>query len=268
MKQTNWANETRRRHLTAMALVGVAQIVGCSSSDPTDDAANLAKGGAAGYGAYVSDLAEAGSSWSSRGQAGCTTAGFTAEIREGVAGAATGAIAGAASSVAGGTSTNAGEAESGQSHQEWVGWLIDTDCVGSNPYTHTQNCNLMPTCIASGFGIYVYAPNKPYDTYQVVDWIPFDNASQSLARQIDWVLSEPSAHESHLSTYPNRIPTIRVIGHRVAVENIVSINDEGLVLADYGNWSEAIHVHSIEFFYIDGVSAYQVQGAENVVLKE
>jgi hypothetical protein len=44
--------------------------------------------------------------------------------------------------------------------QEWTGWLIDLDCVGANPKTHTQNCNLMTECIASGLGIYAYTADK------------------------------------------------------------------------------------------------------------
>jgi hypothetical protein len=145
--------------------------------------------------------------------------------------------------------------------QEWIGWLIDTDCVGANPKTHTQNCNLMPECIASGEGIYVYAEGKAFNTYKASDWLPFDKASQNLAKQLNLVLSDQNNSESYLIKYPNRIPTIKVTGYLV---------NTGLspVLADYGDWTTGIHITSIQFYYINGVSNYEVTAPENVVLTE
>jgi hypothetical protein len=144
--------------------------------------------------------------------------------------------------------------------QEWTGWLIDADCVGSNPHTHTQNCNLMPTCIASGEGLYVYAPGKAFDTYAEVDWLPFDLSSQAIAKQINLVLSRPEDPELFLTKYSNYIPTIKVTG------SLVTSDFPGLV--EYGDWTQAVHIHSIAFYYIDGVSRYQVTSPENVALTQ
>lgn len=146
--------------------------------------------------------------------------------------------------------------------QSWTGWLIDADCVGANPKTHTQNCNLMPTCIDSGEGIYVYTAGKAFNTYDASSWIPFDASSQELARQLNLSLSDPSNHEKYLSKYSNRIPTIKVTGYKVASGFYPGITDY------IGDYSEAIHITSIEFYYIDSVSNYQVTSPENVVLNE
>lgn len=118
----------------------------------------------------------------------------------------------------------------------------------------------MPMCIDTGLGIYVYSAEKANDTYAGADWIPFDNASQALALRLDRVLSEPDDAKSHLTKYANRIPTIKVTG------NLVASDYRGL--SDYGDWSQAIHIHSIEFHYINGVSNYEVVAPENVVLTE
>jgi hypothetical protein len=156
----------------------------------------------------------------------------------------------------GGTGVDGGAA----TLQEWIGWLIDADCVGSNPHTHTQNCNLMPTCIASGEGLYVYAVDKTFDTYAEVDWLPFDLSSQAIAKQINLVLSRPEDPELFLTKYSNYIPTIKVTG------SLVTSDFPGLV--EYGDWTQAVHIHSIAFYYIDGVSRYQVTSPENVVLTQ
>jgi hypothetical protein len=37
-------------------------------------------------------------------------------------------------------------------------------------------------------------------------------------------------------------------------------------LSDYGDWTEAIHIQSIQFYYISGVSNYQVTSPEDEVL--
>lgn len=161
-----------------------------------------------------------------------------------------------------------------KNEQEWVGWLIDTDCVGANPVSHTQSCNLMPTCIDSGFGIYVLSPGKDYKSYAATDWIPFDISSQALAKQLNWVLSEPENKNAHLAKYVDKVPTIRVTGHLVPAENIVNDpdwdNDPKTVvtLATMGDWAEAIHLHSIEFHNMRGVSNYEVSAPEEVMLTE
>ncbi len=155
-----------------------------------------------------------------------------------------------------GTGTPAPTSGAGQVSR--TGWLIDYDCVGANPYTHTQDCNLMPSCIASGEGIYVYTAGKAYNTYGASDWIPFDQASQALAAQLDRILSEPDNPKSHLGKYPNRIPTIKVNGYTVTSGLPSNITD----------YTAGIHITSIEFHYIPGVSNYEVTEPENVVLSQ
>lgn len=145
--------------------------------------------------------------------------------------------------------------------QEWVGWLIDLDCVGANPKTHTQGCNLMPTCIASGEGIYVYTAGKAYNSYGSSDWIPFDEASQNIAKELNHKLSDPNDPEAYLSKYPNKIPTIKVKGYLVT-----SGLPQTVTGGEYGNFPNGIHITSIEFYYIENVSNYQVTDPENVVL--
>ncbi|MDP4182224.1 MAG: hypothetical protein Q8942_14190, partial [Bacillota bacterium] len=145
--------------------------------------------------------------------------------------------------------------------QEWIGWLIDTDCVGANPKTHTQNCNLMPDCIASGEGIYVYTDGKAYNTYGSSDWLPFDEASQNLAKQLNSILSDPNNSGSYLTKYPNRIPTIKVTGYPVTSGLPKSVTG-----GDYGVYTTGIHITSIEFYYINSVSNYEVTLPQNVVL--
>jgi hypothetical protein len=136
--------------------------------------------------------------------------------------------------------------------QTWTGWLIDYDCVGANPKTHTQNCNLMPTCITSGLGIQINNGSTPGD------WFPFDAASQALANQLNLILSDPADHEKYLTKYPNQIPTIRVNGYTATTGLPSGITD----------YTTGIHITSIEFYYISGVSNYEVTSPENVVLTE
>jgi hypothetical protein len=143
---------------------------------------------------------------------------------------------------------------------EWTGWLIDADCVGANPYNHTQNCNLMPTCIASGEGLYVYVAGKVFGSYAEADWLPFDKASQAVAKQINLVLSSPEDPELFLTKYANYIPTIKVTG------SLVTSDYPGL--AEFGSWPQAIHIRSIEFYGIAGVSRYEVSWPENTVLTQ
>ncbi len=142
--------------------------------------------------------------------------------------------------------------------QDWTGWLIDYDCAGANPNTHTQNCNLMPSCIESGEGIYVYTSGKAYSTYGAADWIPFDQESQTLAAQLNQILSDPNNHRAYLSKYLNKIPTIKVTGYTVTTGLPDNITD----------YAAGIHITSIEFYYISGVSNYEVTAPENVVLHE
>lgn len=142
--------------------------------------------------------------------------------------------------------------------KSWIGWLIDYDCVGANPSTHTQKCNLMPDCIKSGEGIYVYTEGKAFNKYNSSDWIPFDASSQELAKRLNLVLSDPSDKEKSLSKYVDKIPTIKVNGYTVTSGFYEGITD----------YSEAIHITSIEFYYINSVSNYQVTSPENVVLNE
>jgi len=144
--------------------------------------------------------------------------------------------------------------------QTWTGWFIDTDCVGANPNTHTQNCNLMPDCIKSGEGIYVYKQGKAYNTYNNSDFLPFDKSSQDLAVKLNQTLSDPNDHTKYLTKYANKIPTIQVTGYTVDSN-----------IPDYAveqGYKKAIHITSIKFYNISGVSSYEVTSPENVVLNE
>jgi hypothetical protein len=166
--------------------------------------------------------------------------------------------------------------------QTWTGWLIDYDCVGANPKTHTQTCNLMPTCIASGEGMYVYSEGKAYNTYNAASWLPFDQASHVLAAQLNRILSDSSDHEAHLAKYSDRIPTIKVTGYLV---NNVPYHDSDpsdpndqaqLPITDLTKsvtgTVTGIHITSIEFTYITyngvAVSNYEVTDPEKVVITE
>ncbi len=166
--------------------------------------------------------------------------------------------------------------------QTWTGWLIDYDCVGANPKTHTQTCNLMPTCIASGEGMYVYSEGKAYNTYNAANWLPFDQASHLLAARLNQILSDSSDHEAHLAKYPDRIPTIKVTGY--LVNNIPyhdsdpgDPNDQAqLPITDptksVTGTVTGIHITSIEFTYITynsvAVSNYEVTDPEKTVITE
>lgn len=147
--------------------------------------------------------------------------------------------------------------------QTWTGWLLDYDCVGSNPATHTQSCNLMPSCIASGEGILVYTPGKSNNTYTLDNWLPFDLSSQELAKQLDQILSDPNDSMSYLTKYPDFIPTIKVIGH--LVYNITA-SDDKVPDANGTSIVKGIHIDSISFEYIPGISKYVVTSPENVTL--
>ena len=175
----------------------------------------------------------------------------------GTGGSATGGSVGSGGGLGSGGSTGTGGTTS-PATQDWNGWLLDADCVGANPKTHTQFCNLMPTCIASGEGIVTYVAGKAYNSYSSEFWIPFDSASQEVADQLNWILSDPNDIESYLTKYPNRIPTIKVTGY------LTSSDYPGL--SDYGDWTQAIHIKSIQFYYVDGVSNYQVTSPEDQVL--
>lgn len=148
-------------------------------------------------------------------------------------------------------------------NQTWTGWLLDYDCVGANPTTHTQSCNLMPSCIASGEGILVYTPGKKNNTYTLDNWLPFDLSSQYLAKQLDLILSDPNDHMSYLTKYPNLIPTIKVIGHLV---NNITASDDKVPDASGTNIVQGIHIDSISFEYIPGISKYIVTAPENITL--
>ena len=189
------------------------------------------------------------------GDVGTGGAGTGGDV--GTGGSATGGSAGGEAGSGSGGSSGTGGSTS-PATQDWTGWLIDTDCVGANPKTHTQNCNLMPTCIASGEGIDVYTVGKSYSSYSTSAWIPFDSASQEVADQLNWILSNPNDIKSYLTKYPNKIPTIKVTGYLTA--------SDYPGLSEYGAWTEAIHIKSIQFYYIDGVSNYQVTSPEDQVL--
>lgn len=146
--------------------------------------------------------------------------------------------------------------------QTWTGWFIDYDCVPSDPTTHWQSCNLMPSCISSGEGILVYTPGKNYNSYTLDNWLPFDLSSQNIAIKLNKILSDPKDPMSALSKYPDRIPTIKVIGHLVNVtasdEKVPDINGTKIV--------KGIHIDSILFYYVSGVSNYKVTAPENIQL--
>jgi hypothetical protein len=114
----------------------------------------------------------------------------------------------------------------------------------------------MATCIDSGLGIYVYTSGKPYNQYGGEDWIPFDLESQELAAKLDRILSETGNSATHLGKYPNKIPTIKVNGYLV----------NGGLPSGISDYSKAIHIDSIQFYYIPNVSNYEVTTPENVTL--
>ena len=108
--------------------------------------------------------------------------------------------------------------------QTWKGWIMDTDCVGVNPLTHTTGCLKMSSCIASGLGVLVYNSGATYQNYI---FIPFDNESQSLG--VNLINSIPATQTNNV--------TIQVTG---------TLN------------GSVIDVSTIEFYSIPGISTWPV----------